>query len=358
LVPLSLQVSFGLFYMFHVWLFVSMMVSWFRSGAGGYEFITSYLIFCCFLSPVLLLLLLLLLLSTRLVTVLSVSKSSTVAPVPSAAPAPTTQLSLANTLGGARMKKSQGYGAGGGGAGGGGLGPGGSGGGPGGRDGTGAGGYTNLNRGAIAPARILGAALKIVGDYLKQAVSGVEPTFSTLTLPSELVAAFNEIDSYITSDSPFPVTSVSTSVITLTNGIKYDNKTYDSIASTILVNPLREPFHRDALQEVYELYNAMEGLMKREQEIAQKAAAAAASAAASAASAAMGTILSAGAASLLTNAAAGFLQSRVPFGATATKNYVSICICCSLFSLVFPSVVLFFWALRSEMYLLVVYLEY
>ena len=121
----------------------------------------------------------------------------------------------------------------------------------------------NLNRGAIAPARILGAALKIYADYLRQVISGVDHTFSTLSLPSELNSAFNEVDSYI-AQAHYPIASVAPVVISLTSGLRYDNKTYDAIANSILVNPLREPFHRDALQEVYDLYNAMEFIMKRE----------------------------------------------------------------------------------------------
>jgi len=123
--------------------------------------------------------------------------------------------------------------------------------------------YVNLNRGAIAPSRILGAALKVYSDHVKQVISGVETSFSTLTLPSELNSAFNEVDSYV-SALHYPITSVAPVVMSLTSAIRYDNKMYDAIASSILVNPLREPFHRDALQEVYDLYNAMEFIMKRE----------------------------------------------------------------------------------------------
>ncbi len=94
-------------------------------------------------------------------------------------------------------------------------------------------------------------------------ISGVETSFSTLTLPSELNSAFNEVDSYV-SGLHYPITSVAPVVMSLTSALRYDNKMYDAIASSILVNPLREPFHRDALQEVYDLYNAMEFIMKRE----------------------------------------------------------------------------------------------
>jgi hypothetical protein len=161
-------------------------------------------------------------------------------------------------------------------------------------------GFTNLNRGAIAPARILGAALKIYGDYLKQVIVGVDMSFSLLSLPSELTSAFNEVDSYI-SAAHFPVQAVSSTVSTLTNPMRLDNRAYDAVAGNILVNPLREPFHRDALQEVYELYNAMEFIMKRE-----AAAVLAAAAAASGVAGAAGTTLS----------------TRVPFGPMGGKNNV------------------------------------
>jgi hypothetical protein len=161
-------------------------------------------------------------------------------------------------------------------------------------------GFTNLNRGAIAPARILGAALKIYGDYLKQVIVGVDMSFSLLTLPSELISAFNEVDSYI-SAAHFPVQAVSSTVSTLTNPMRLDNRAYDAVAGNILVNPLREPFHRDALQEVYELYNAMEFIMKRE-----AAAVLAAAAAASGVAGGAGTTLS----------------TRVPFGPMGGKNNV------------------------------------
>lgn len=164
-------------------------------------------------------------------------------------------------------------------------------------------GYVNLNRGAIAPSRILGAVLKIYGDYMKQIISGVEMSFSTLTLPSELNSAFTEVDSFIAA-AHYPVTAVTAIVNTLANGLKYENKAYDAVAGTILASPLREPFHRDALQEVYDLYNAMEFIMKKE--------AAAVQSAASAASALGGA-----------GAGANFHHTRVPFGANAGKNNVS-----------------------------------
>jgi hypothetical protein len=161
----------------------------------------------------------------------------------------------------------------------------------------GAGGYTNLNRGAISPARILGAALKIYGDYLKQIISGVDMSFSILNLPSELNAAFNEVDSFISS-AHFPVHTVTPLVINLTNPTKVENKTFDAVASNILVNPLREPFHRDALQEVYDLYNAMEFIMKKEAAALQSATGGG-------------------------GATSNFHNTRVPFGAPSAKNYVS-----------------------------------
>lgn len=165
-------------------------------------------------------------------------------------------------------------------------------------------GYVNLNRGAIAPSRILGATLKIYGDYMKQIISGVDVSFSTLTLPSELNSAFNEVDSFIAA-AHYPVTTVSGSVGTLINGIKVENKAYDAVANTILASPLREPFHRDALQEVYDLYNAMEFIMKKEAAAVQSAATAAS---ASASGAVGGT---------------NFHHTRVPFGANTGKNNVS-----------------------------------
>ena len=161
-------------------------------------------------------------------------------------------------------------------------------------------GYTNLNRGAIAPTRILGAALKVYSDYVKQVISGVEKSFSTMQLPSELNSAFGEVDTFI-SNAHYPVHSVTPLVITLSNAMKVENKTYDVVASTVLHNPLREPFHRDALQEVFELYNAMEFIIKRE----------------------------ATAQSAFSNANAlapsNFMSTRVPFGGTtgAVKNHVS-----------------------------------
>lgn len=158
-------------------------------------------------------------------------------------------------------------------------------------------GYTNLSRGAIAAPRVLGAALKIYGDYLKQVISGVEPSFSLLSLPSELVSAFNEVDSFI-CNAHFPVHAVSPVVSSLVNAVRIENKAYDAVAGAVLINPLREPFHRDALQEVYELYNAMEFIMKRE--------AAAAMTAAGSGAAAPGNTLS----------------TRVPFGPAGIKSYV------------------------------------
>lgn len=174
--------------------------------------------------------------------------------------------------------------------------------------GAGAGGvggaFTNYNRGAIAPARILGAALRIYGDHMKQVITGVEMSFSILTLPSELISAFNEVDSFI-SNAQFPVHAVSSTVISLANGTRVDNKTYDAVASSVLVNPLREPFHRDALQEVYELYNAMEFIMKKEAAAALQSAATAASAAGAGPS-------------------VGTFNTRVPFGpGGGAKNHVS-----------------------------------
>ena len=183
-------------------------------------------------------------------------------------------------------------------------------GGAGGGAGGGGGGYANLNRGAIAPARILGAVLKIYSDYLKQVVSGVDSSFSTLTLPSELNSAFNEVDSFIASSS-LPVPSVTPAVITLTGALKYENKTYDVIAATILGSALREPFHRDALQEVYDLYNAMEFIMKKE-------LAAVLAAQQTALAAAAGT--SGGAGGGVGGGTAGFHISRVPFGSGAKNN--------------------------------------
>lgn len=165
-------------------------------------------------------------------------------------------------------------------------------------------GYVNLNRGAIAPSRILGSALKIYGDYMKQVINGVEMSFSTLTLPSELNSAFIEVDSFI-SAAHYPVTAVTAVVNTLSNGLKYENKAYDAVANTVLSSPLREPFHRDALQEVYDLYNAMEFIMKKEAAAVQSAASAAAA--------------SAQGAGAVTN----FHHTRVPFGPNAGKNNVS-----------------------------------
>lgn len=162
-------------------------------------------------------------------------------------------------------------------------------------------GYTNLNRGAIAPTRILGAALKLYSDYVKQVISGVEKSFSILNLPSELNSAFGEVDTFI-SNAHYPVHSVTPLVITLSNAMKVENKTYDVVASTVLHNPLREPFHRDALQEVFELYNAMEFIIKREA-TAQSVSSYANTAAPS-----------------------NFMSTRVPFGAGPTggvKNHVS-----------------------------------
>lgn len=138
-------------------------------------------------------------------------------------------------------------------------------------------------------------------------ISGVETSFSTLTLPSELNSAFNEVDSYV-SGLHYPITSVAPVVMSLTSALRYDNKMYDAIASSILVNPLREPFHRDALQEVYDLYNAMEFIMKREAAVVASNLLVSSGANASA----VGTNGIAGA-----NAGA----TRVPFGAsTGGKN--------------------------------------
>ena len=131
----------------------------------------------------------------------------------------------------------------------------------------------------------------------------METSFSTLTLPSELNSAFNEVDSYV-SALHYPITSVAPVVMSLTSAIRYDNKMYDAIASSILVNPLREPFHRDALQEVYDLYNAMEFIMKREAAVV-----------ASNLLASNNNTSTAAGANGIAGANAG--ASRVPFGASA-----------------------------------------
>ena len=170
------------------------------------------------------------------------------------------------------------------------------------------GGFTNLNRGAISPTRILGAALKIYAGYVKQVISGVEASFSTLSLPSELIAAFNEVDAFI-AHAVHPVRTVSPIVISLTSSHKIENKSFDAVAGSILVNPLREPFHRDALQEVYELYNAMEFIIRKESASLQAAA------------------VTAGQAAAVSAAGAGtFHHTRVPFGGgiAAGKANVSI----------------------------------
>lgn len=138
--------------------------------------------------------------------------------------------------------------------------------------------YTNLNRGATAPARILGSILKVYTESLKQAIGGIGPQFSTLTLPSELLTVFTELDNFIhTASASFSSSawSLSPLIASLSNNngcsgaaasnVRFESKSYDAlVANNVLNGPLHEPFYRDCLHEVYELYDIMEITMKRE----------------------------------------------------------------------------------------------
>lgn len=129
------------------------------------------------------------------------------------------------------------------------------------------GGYLHMHhRGVTAPARILGEVLKVHSDFIKQAIAGIENSFTALELQAELVTAFNELDNFLSSATlSSTVPSVSTSVSILNqSGLYYDNKIFNVLVSTLLFQPLREPFHRDSLQEVFDLYDGMEYLFTQE----------------------------------------------------------------------------------------------
>jgi len=144
-------------------------------------------------------------------------------------------------------------------------------------------GYVNLNRGVVSPSKILGAIMKIHSDLIRQAIVGIEMNFTNNPLPSEITTSLNELDAFINSinnnyhstiNINIQSTNTTTTLInTNTNnivstyhqhGIHYDDKIFDVIAIDILLNPLREPFRHDALQEVFDLYDNIEYLFQQE----------------------------------------------------------------------------------------------
>ena len=122
--------------------------------------------------------------------------------------------------------------------------------------------FVTVNRGATSPARLLGVVMRLFGECLKDVVQGLGSGFNALTLPSELLTAFAELESFSSVlDSPGSVSasavsaiSQTVSVLSCSNSLRYDsgNKAYEALAATpVLSGQLRHPFHRDALLEVF-----------------------------------------------------------------------------------------------------------
>ena len=141
-------------------------------------------------------------------------------------------------------------------------------------------GYVNLNRGVVSPSKILGAIMKIHSDLIRQAIVGIEMNFTNNPIPSEITTSLNELDAFINSINnnyhsaiiniqPTNTTIINTNANNIIStyhqhGLHYDDKIFDVIATDILLNPLREPFRHDALQEVFDLYDNIEYLFQQE----------------------------------------------------------------------------------------------
>eukprot|EP01034_Spumella_vulgaris_P022488 gene22488-28616_t len=119
--------------------------------------------------------------------------------------------------------------------------------------------------------KLLGSALKLYSEFIRQTVHGISVSFQSFPLPAELVTAFSELDvnsSFNNSAGGSGVTSAVSALASLQALITpsasltspVDAKTFETlISASVFTEGLKEPFRRTILREIYDLYDGIEG---------------------------------------------------------------------------------------------------
>jgi hypothetical protein len=129
------------------------------------------------------------------------------------------------------------------------------------------------NRSRPPLVKILGSALRLYTDFARHAIHGINGSFQTFSISPELTAAFAELEQ---QQQPKPAavgTSQSGAPIALSVPLAHglhapasstlDTKVFEALSApgSVFATPLREPFRREVLRDVYELFDAMETSM-------------------------------------------------------------------------------------------------
>ena len=107
--------------------------------------------------------------------------------------------------------------------------------------------------------KLLGSALKLYTDFLRQVIHGINAPFQAFLVSSDLVSAFGELDLKQFSNNPNAALLYST---TSNAHIFLDPGLFDTLmSSSAFTSTLRDPYHRTILREIYDLYDGMESIL-------------------------------------------------------------------------------------------------
>lgn len=127
------------------------------------------------------------------------------------------------------------------------------------------------NRSRPPLVKLLGSALRLYTDFARHAVHGINGSFQMFSISPELSAAFAELEqqskppiSAAGQAGPPPTLSIPVGPgLHPPTSSTLDAKVFEALSApgSVFAAPLREPFRREVLREVYELFDALETSM-------------------------------------------------------------------------------------------------